>query len=88
MIKHANSRSTYSRSQSLGRVVGILGTGVQAYERHWQEAAEERDGIEAETAERHAEDAKRFGEHLKDITQEYQISYIELDQRLGACQGL
>ena len=59
-----------------------LGNWVQAYEKHWQKAAEERDGVEAETAERHAEDAKRFGDHLRGITEQYQISYIELDQDL------
>ena len=55
---------------------------VQDYEKHWQKAMGERDGTEGQTAERHAENARRFGEHLKDITDQYQISYIELDQDL------
>ena len=55
---------------------------VQDYEKHWQKAAAERYGTEAEMAERHEENARKFGEHLKGITEQYQISYIELDQDL------
>ena len=55
---------------------------VQSYEKHWREAAETLEGTEAESAEFHAENARKFGEHLKDITQQYQISYIELDRDL------
>ena len=69
--------------------LSVIGAGswdlpnwVQAYEKHWREAAEERDGTDAETAGRHAENAMKFGEHLKSITEQYQISYIELDQDL------
>ena len=53
---------------------------VQAYEKYWNEAAEVVDGDESHVAQRHAENAKEFGKHLKDITQEYHISYIELDE--------
>lgn len=59
-----------------------LANWVQAYEKHWREAADERDGNEAQLANRHAEDAKKFSKHLQDITQQYQISYIELDHDL------
>ena len=69
--------------------LSVIGAGgwdlpnwVQDYEKHWREAAEERDGIEAEKAERHTENASEFGQHLKVITEQYQISYIELDQDL------
>ena len=55
---------------------------VQGYEKHWREAAETLEGTEAESAAFHAENAKKFGEHLKDITEQYQISYIELDRDL------
>ena len=55
---------------------------VQDYEEHWREAAETLEGSEAESAAFHAENAKKFGEHLRDITQQYQISYIELDRDL------
>jgi hypothetical protein len=55
---------------------------AQDYEKYWREAAAEREGPEAEEAERYAENAKQFGEHLHGITQQYQISYIELDRDL------
>ncbi len=69
--------------------LSVIGAGgwdlpnwVQAYEKHWRDAAETKDGTSAETARRHAENAKKFGDHLKSITEQYQISYIELDQDL------
>ena len=55
---------------------------VQGYEKHWHKAAETLEGTEAESAAFHAENAKRFGEYLKDITEQYQISYVELDRDL------
>ena len=61
---------------------------LQEYEKHWLVAAEQRDGAEAKTAERHAENAKKFGEHLQDITDQYQISYIELDRDLELAKVL
>ena len=55
---------------------------VQGYAKHWREAAETLEGTEAESAAFQAGNAKKFGEHLKDITEQYQISYIELDRDL------
>lgn len=59
---------------------------VQGYERHWRDkasTAEARsDASAAEAATRHAENARAFGEHLRGITEQYQISYIELDREL------
>ena len=55
---------------------------VQAYESYWRGAAEAGDGAEAHMAQRHAKNANEFGNHLKDITEKYQIAYIELDQDL------
>lgn len=59
---------------------------VQGYEKFWTEKAESA-AVSGNTAAdqfaRHAENAKAFGEHLKGITDQYQISYIELDQDLG-----
>ena len=59
---------------------------VQGYEKFWTEKAESA-AVSGNTAAdqyaRHAENAKAFGEHLKGITEQYQISYIELDQDLG-----
>jgi len=40
------------------------------------------DGEAAQEAGRRACDARAFGEHLKSITEQYQVSYIELDQDL------
>ncbi len=60
---------------------------VQGYERFWRERAatarEEDDGSGAALADVHAEKAKEFGEHLRGITQQYQIAYIELDRDLA-----
>ncbi|HBO44989.1 MAG TPA: hypothetical protein DD670_13880, partial [Planctomycetaceae bacterium] len=74
--------------------LSIIGKGgwelpnwVQGYERYWQakaKAADESDDVEAkkETAQ-HAENATKFGEHIKGITEQYQIAYIELDRELA-----
>ena len=73
--------------------VSIVGQGgwelpnwVQDYERYWREketvAQEVGDIKGARDAERRSADARSFGIHLKGITEEYQISYIELDRNL------
>jgi len=71
--------------------LAVIGAGgwdlpnwVQGYEQHWQDKAEADSGDQeaAKEAMKFAEDAKAFGEHLKGITEQYQISYIELDQDL------
>jgi hypothetical protein len=60
---------------------------VQAYEKHWRDKAaaaqESGDPAGAETAARCADDANAFGEHLRGITEQYQIAYIELDRELA-----
>lgn len=55
---------------------------VRDYLDHWRQHAESRQGVAAVEAERHAENAKKFGEYLKTITDKYQISYIGLDKDL------
>ena len=59
---------------------------VQGYEQYWrQKAAEAKssgDSVAFEAASLHTENARFFGEHLKGITEQYQISYIELDRDL------
>jgi len=59
---------------------------VQDYERHWRskeaEFKDSGDEVQCQMARRHAEYARAFGEHLKGITQQYQIAYIELDRDL------
>ena len=72
-------------------VVGQDGWGlpnwVQGYEQHWRNketAARNADDHEAaREANRRAQDAHAFGKHLKGITEEYQIAYIELDSDLA-----
>lgn len=60
---------------------------IQDYERYWvdreREANEAGDEASARTASYHARNARAFGEHLKTITEEYQIAYIELDRDLA-----
>lgn len=72
-------------------VVGAGGWGlpnwVQQYEKYWQEVAERYkeagDTEEAELAASHAINAGGFGDVLRGITEQYQISYIELDREIG-----
>ncbi len=54
-----------------------LAEWVMDYVRYWEKKANSDD------AKRHAENARAFGELLKGITEEYQISYIELDKDLA-----
>ncbi len=61
-----------------------LGNWVQGYEQYWRKkesdgAANGANGLAA-AGPLHADNAKTFGEHLKGITEQYQISYIELDK--------
>lgn len=59
---------------------------VQGYEKYWEAEAEKaernQDESSAKQAQLFVEDARAFGEHLKGITEQYQISYIELDRDL------
>jgi hypothetical protein len=59
----------------------------QGYEEYWKarEASATNAGDEsaAEFARRHGENARLFDKHLEGITQQFQISYIELDQDLA-----
>ena len=63
-----------------------LGNWVQGYEEFWKTAVSDAqsagNAAKAESATRHAENAKAFGKHLKGITEEYQIAYVELDKDL------
>ncbi|RMG42287.1 MAG: DUF262 domain-containing protein [Methanobacteriota archaeon] len=71
----------------IGQSGWALPNWVQGYEKYWRRKADEAksrgNDRECNTAERHAENAVRFGDHLKSITEEYQIAYIELDVELG-----
>jgi hypothetical protein len=59
---------------------------VQGYEAFWREREAEAnaagDPAIARSAARNVDNARAFGEHLKGITEQYQIAYIELDRDL------
>ena len=71
----------------IGRGGWELPNWVQGYEAYWRSKAaaaqESGDAGGAETALRCADDAKAFGEHLKEITEQYQVAYVELDRELA-----
>ncbi len=71
--------------------LSVVGSGgwdlpnwVQGYEQYWQNQATqlEENGANgpSEIVTQHVDNAKAFGDHLKGITEQYQISYIELDK--------
>lgn len=64
-----------------------LGNWVQNYEQFWKskaaEATEANDQERVKVMTSHADKARAFGEHLKGITEQYQISYIELDKDIA-----
>jgi hypothetical protein len=70
----------------VGQSGWALPNWVQGYERYWRakesEAKEAGAEADARTAARYMENANAFGEHVKGITDQYQIAYIELDRDL------
>ncbi len=70
----------------IGSGLWALANWVQNYEQYWRAKASKAEltaNVSLQTSfTQHAENAKKFGEHLKSIIDEYQISYIELDQDL------
>ncbi|MGH2442149.1 MAG: GmrSD restriction endonuclease domain-containing protein [Chloroflexota bacterium] len=85
-----NKVSQYNNHMFPLSVIGqggwALPNWVQDYERHWSDRADETqqtgDEDAAQIGWQHASDARAFGEHLKGITEQYQIAYIELDRDL------
>jgi hypothetical protein len=70
----------------IGQTGWALPNWVQGYERYWEDKAKQalqfcHAAAEGE-AHQHVENARAFGEHLKDVTEKYQIAYIELDREL------
>jgi hypothetical protein len=59
---------------------------MQGYGDYWnrKSSAAEAAGdiVSAEQARRHADNARAFGEHMKDVTEKYQVAFIELDRDL------
>jgi hypothetical protein len=70
----------------IGQDGWALPNWVQGYEKHWQDKEAAARNLHNEAAAQFAEqsvlNAHAFGEHLKAITQQYQIAYIELDRDL------
>lgn len=73
--------------------LSVIGSGgwelpnwIQEYESFWLEklnvAREKGNNTDIEYATTAVSNAKDFGVHLKELTEQYQISYIELDQNL------
>ncbi|HXI12418.1 MAG TPA: DUF262 domain-containing protein [Thermoanaerobaculia bacterium] len=64
-----------------------LPTWAQGYGQYWKDAADKAQAAgeteKEEAARRYAENAENFGELLKGITEQYQISFIELDKDLA-----
>lgn len=57
---------------------------VQGYVAHWQKRAHEASNeTDRADAAMHAVNAQKFGEHVRSITEAFQISYIELDRDLA-----
>ena len=57
-----------------------LAEWAQGYKRFWERRAESTDSTTDSTAAQHAQDARQFSSDLRSITQQYQISFIELDE--------
>lgn len=70
----------------VGQTGWALPNWVQGYESHWAkrytEAVEAGDVEGAASAGRFVEGARTFGAYLKDITEQYQVAFIELDRDL------
>lgn len=70
----------------IGRGGFDLARWVQGYEKYWQDKAADDSASGSPQghplAAAHVENATAFGDHVQSISQDYQISYIELDQDL------
>lgn len=71
---------------TIGAVGWELYEWVRGYQDYWKKRVSDAevadDEFGAKEAARHASNAEVFGEYLKDLTGQYQISYIELDRDL------
>jgi hypothetical protein len=71
----------------LGKGGFALANWVQGYEKYWQtrrtDAQTRGDDDAARAARLHTENANAFGQHLQSLTEQYQISYIELDRQMS-----
>lgn len=86
----ANPQAQYEQHMFPLAIVGKGGWALpdwfREYEAYWlarRDAAKANGDDEAAAkASRHVEDAKGFGAQVKDVTEQYQIAYIELDRDL------
>jgi hypothetical protein len=64
-----------------------LPTWLQGYSSYWKEKSQKlsstTDRVAMQKAQTHAENAVQFGDFLRELTEQYQISYIELDKELS-----
>jgi hypothetical protein len=85
----ASNEAQYDRHIFPLSVVGAggwdLGNWVQGYEKHWAVKADQKQnaGEDAKAEILHAANAKTFGGHLREIVEQFQISYVELDKALS-----
>ena len=65
---------------------GAIFQWIDGYRVHWEASKREAEGLNdvdaAERAVRHLQQAADFAAHLNGMLQDYQVSYIELDQEL------
>jgi len=70
----------------VGQEGWALSTWAQGYEKYWEakaaKALETDEAAAAKLAAQNAANAKKFGDHLRGIMEQYQVSYVELDQQL------
>ena len=70
----------------IGEEGWALSSWFQGYEAHWtkrrDDLTEAGDEEGSRAAAQHIENACVFGQHVRDVTEQYQISYIELDRNL------
>lgn len=87
----ANPSAQYENHMFLCAVIGdpdmfALPNWVQGYRQYWEQRAVEpgssATSYDSALARHHAENGLEFGKHVQSIMQEYQISFIELDEDL------
>lgn len=70
----------------IGETGWVLANWVQGHERFWEErlklAIESGNNEEQQKTLQNISNARSFGEHLRGITEQYQVAYIELDRDL------
>lgn len=79
-------RTHYFPLSVLGQSDWSLPNWLQDYEKYWLEKANESineaNDIAHEKTSKHADNASDFGKIIKDLTELYQIAYIELDREI------